>query len=210
MSVCTSLKHLFCFGVFLILPTTVEDCASYTLQGTTTTRTWTTGFRSQTAHHTQSGSFLDSTTNAHLCFFHFSKFYVFYEQYLYIEMQAILNLSICLATVFGVTLILLGLDIWTSLIILLTIALILLSMIGEMYLWDINLNALSLVNLIMVGWGQVTEAWGRVRWREWEKEGGGGRKRGRESPKSELRLKLFHASNLRAVEFHRFLSSDLL
>lgn len=75
---------------------------------------------------------------------------MYYEQYLYVANQAVFNLSISLGAIFGVTLILLGFDIWTSLIILFTIALILLSLIGEMYLWSINLNAISLVNLIMV------------------------------------------------------------
>ena len=51
---------------------------------------------------------------------------------------------------FFVTFLLLGLDLWSALIITLVIAMIINSLFGLMYLWDITLNAVSLVNLVMV------------------------------------------------------------
>lgn len=78
-----------------------------------------------------------------------SVFYVFYEQYLTIVDNTIFNLGISLAAIFAITIILLGFDIWTSAIVVWTIAMIILSMFGLMYFWSISLNALSLVNLVM-------------------------------------------------------------
>ena len=82
--------------------------------------------------------------------FVYSKFYVFYEQYLTIVHETVFNLLICLGMVFLVTFILLGLDLWAAVIITLVIAMIINSLFGLMYLWDITLNAVSLVNLVMV------------------------------------------------------------
>lgn len=81
---------------------------------------------------------------------HSSVFYVFYEQYLTIAHDTIVNLLSVLLSVYIVTFILLGFDIWTSVIIVFTICLIIINMFGLMYLWDISLNAISLVNLVMV------------------------------------------------------------
>ena len=78
-----------------------------------------------------------------------SVFYVFYEQYLTVVKNTVFNLSISLAAIFGITVILLGFDIWTSVIIVWTIAMIIASMLGLMFFWSISLNALSLVNLVM-------------------------------------------------------------
>jgi Niemann-Pick C1 protein len=52
----------------------------------------------------------------------FSIFYVFYEQYLTIWHDALMNLSISAAAIFVVTYILLGFDITSAFIITLTIA----------------------------------------------------------------------------------------
>ncbi len=83
-------------------------------------------------------------------FFHFSVFYVYYEQYLTIVQDSIHNLSLSTAAIFIVTFVLLGFDLWSSVVIVITIGMILLSMFGLMFLWDITLNAVSLVNLVMV------------------------------------------------------------
>ena len=80
----------------------------------------------------------------------FSVFYVFYEQYLTIVKMTIQNIGICMAAIFVVTFILLGFDFMTALIVCITIIMIVIDIMGMMYLWDINLNALSLVNLVMV------------------------------------------------------------
>ncbi|XP_053681579.1 NPC intracellular cholesterol transporter 1 homolog 1b [Sabethes cyaneus] len=81
--------------------------------------------------------------------FPYSVFYVYYEQYLTIWADALLSLGLSLAAVFVVTLLVTGLDIVFSLIVLLMVFLILLNMGGFMWLWNITLNAVSLVNLVM-------------------------------------------------------------
>lgn len=79
-----------------------------------------------------------------------SVFYVFYEQYLTIMNDTILNLCVSLAAIFVVTTVLLGFELWAGVLVSMTIAMILVNMFGVMWLWDISLNAVSLVNLVMV------------------------------------------------------------
>ena len=81
---------------------------------------------------------------------YFSVFYVFYEQYLTIVHDSVVNISICLAAVFVMTFVLLGCDIFSALMIVLTVFMIIVDICGFMYLWDISINAVSLVNLVMV------------------------------------------------------------
>ncbi|CAF3027737.1 unnamed protein product [Rotaria socialis] len=81
--------------------------------------------------------------------FPYSIFYVFYEQYLTIWHDVLLNLSISGAAIFVATFILLGFDIISAFIITLTIAMITCDMIAMMYVWNIEMNAISLVNLVM-------------------------------------------------------------
>eukprot|EP00064_Thunnus_orientalis_P007459 superscaffoldBa00000832_g7480 len=81
--------------------------------------------------------------------FAYSVFYVFYEQYLTIAYDTALNLSVSLAAIFVVTTVLLGFELWSAVIVCITIAMILVNMFGVMWLWDISLNAVSLVNLVM-------------------------------------------------------------
>lgn len=77
-------------------------------------------------------------------------FYVFYEQYLTIVTDTIFNLSVSLGSIFLVTTVLLGFEVWAAIVVSLTIAMILVNMFGVMWLWGISLNAVSLVNLVMV------------------------------------------------------------
>lgn len=77
-------------------------------------------------------------------------FYVFYEQYLTIAYDTALNLSVSLASIFVVTTVLLGFELWAAVTVSITIAMILVNMFGVMWLWSISLNAVSLVNLVMV------------------------------------------------------------
>ncbi|XP_063724726.1 NPC intracellular cholesterol transporter 1-like isoform X3 [Symsagittifera roscoffensis] len=79
----------------------------------------------------------------------YSVFYVFYEQYLSIVRDTVINMSVSLLSIFLVTFFLLGLDIVSALFVGVTILMIIVSMCGLMYLWDISLNAISLVNLVM-------------------------------------------------------------
>ena len=81
--------------------------------------------------------------------FSYSVAFVFYEQYLTIWRDTAVNLSISILAIFCVTVILLGLDLHTSLIITLTIVMIVVNMFAAMFLLGIELNAVSLVNLVM-------------------------------------------------------------
>ncbi|PNI61451.1 NPC1 isoform 4, partial [Pan troglodytes] len=76
-------------------------------------------------------------------------FYVFYEQYLTIIDDTIFNLGVSLGAIFLVTMVLLGCELWSAVIMCATIAMVLVNMFGVMWLWGISLNAVSLVNLVM-------------------------------------------------------------
>lgn len=79
----------------------------------------------------------------------YSVFYLFYEQYLTISDETIVNLLLCIMAVFIMSFILLGFNLGPALIITITVAMITADMFGLMYLWGITLNAVSLVNLVM-------------------------------------------------------------
>jgi len=81
--------------------------------------------------------------------FPYSIFYVFYEQYLTIVEAAALNLGLAIAAIFIISFVLLGFDIYGAFIVILTILFMLIDMLGFMYLWNIPLNAISVVNLVM-------------------------------------------------------------
>ncbi|XP_038664466.1 NPC intracellular cholesterol transporter 1 [Scyliorhinus canicula] len=81
--------------------------------------------------------------------FPYSVFYVFYEQYFTIVKDTIFNICMSLGAVFIVTTILLGCEIWSAAIVCITISMIITNMFGVMWLWNISLNAVSLVNLVM-------------------------------------------------------------
>lgn len=82
---------------------------------------------------------------------------MFYEQYLTIAYDTALNLSVSLASIFVVTTVLLGLELWSAVLVTVTIAMILVNMFGVMWLWSISLNAVSLVNLVMVRENKMKE-----------------------------------------------------
>jgi Niemann-Pick C1 protein len=77
-------------------------------------------------------------------------FYVFYEQYLTIWSDAFQSLGFSLAAVFVATLVLTGFDVFSALIVLLIVAMVVVNLGGLMYWWNVSLNAVSLVNLVMV------------------------------------------------------------
>jgi len=81
--------------------------------------------------------------------FPYSVFYVFYEQYLTIWRDAFLSLGLSLAAVFVATLLLTGFDVFSALIVLLMVTMVVVNLGGLMYWWNITLNAVSLVNLVM-------------------------------------------------------------
>jgi len=81
--------------------------------------------------------------------FPYSVFYVFYEQYLNIVHDTWRDLAISLCAIFVTTFILMGLNLGLAACISITIAMIIIDLMGLMYLWGISLNAVALVNLVM-------------------------------------------------------------
>lgn len=93
---------------------------------------------------------LRSASSAHnATVFPYSIFHVFYEQYLTIVAESAVHVGISLVGIFGITFLLLDLNLYAAFIVCLTIVMILIDLLGVMYFWDIALNAVSLVNLVM-------------------------------------------------------------
>ncbi|KAF7992770.1 hypothetical protein HCN44_005114 [Aphidius gifuensis] len=88
---------------------------------------------------------INSTTEV----FPYSIFYVFYEQYLTIWSDTLRSIGISILAIFITTFLLMGFDVLSSLIVVGTISMILIDIGGLMYWWNIELNAVSLVNLVM-------------------------------------------------------------
>ncbi|XP_050204981.1 uncharacterized protein LOC126655019 [Mercurialis annua] len=80
--------------------------------------------------------------------FPYSVFYMFFEQYLDIWKTALINLAIAIGAVFLVCLII-TCSLWSSAIILLVLAMIVIDLMGVMAILNIQLNAVSVVNLVM-------------------------------------------------------------
>ncbi|XP_066902030.1 NPC intracellular cholesterol transporter 1 homolog 1b isoform X2 [Halyomorpha halys] len=81
--------------------------------------------------------------------FPYSVFYVFYEQYLTMWVDTLKSVFISLFTIFLVTAVLMGIDLSSAFVTVITILMIVIDMGGLMYFWNISLNAVSLVNLVM-------------------------------------------------------------
>uniref|UniRef100_A0A183SY07 SSD domain-containing protein n=1 Tax=Schistocephalus solidus TaxID=70667 RepID=A0A183SY07_SCHSO len=81
--------------------------------------------------------------------FPYSIFYVFYEQYLTVARETAVQLGMSIAAVTAITWIMLGLDVIATLNTIIGVAAILVSVMGLMVLWNISLNAISLVNLVV-------------------------------------------------------------
>uniref|UniRef100_A0A834R974 Niemann-Pick C1 protein n=1 Tax=Sarcoptes scabiei TaxID=52283 RepID=A0A834R974_SARSC len=81
--------------------------------------------------------------------FPYSFFYVFYEQYLTIWRDSALHISFALLSIWFVTFLFLSFQLITSLVVVLTIISIVIDLLGLMYIWNVPLNAISLVNLVM-------------------------------------------------------------
>lgn len=92
---------------------------------------------------------LNETQLANIRVFAYSIFYVFYEQYLTMWPDTLTFIGYSLLVIFIVTFILMGFDLNSSIIIVITIAMIEINLLGLMYIWNISLNAISLVNLVM-------------------------------------------------------------
>ena len=81
--------------------------------------------------------------------FPYSIFYVFYEQYLTMVEDTVRSLAISIGSVFVVTFVLGGFDLKTAIMTIFLIILIIANLLGLMYWWNVTLNAISLVNLVM-------------------------------------------------------------
>lgn len=89
------------------------------------------------------------TVDGNVEVFPYSVFYVFYEQYLTIWADTTKSIGISLLAIFVVTFFLMGFDFFSSLVVIITITMITINLGGLMYFWNISLNAVSLVNLVM-------------------------------------------------------------
>ncbi|XP_072013548.1 NPC intracellular cholesterol transporter 1-like [Amphiura filiformis] len=81
--------------------------------------------------------------------FPYSIFYVYYEQYITMIEDALLNIGVALIPIFVISFFMLSFDFLSAVIIILTIIMVLVDTLGIMYLWSIDFNAISLVNLVM-------------------------------------------------------------
>jgi Niemann-Pick C1 protein len=81
--------------------------------------------------------------------FPYSVFYVFYEQYLTMWPDTVKSMGISVLSIFIVTFLLMGFDIHSAIVVVITITMIVINIGGLMYHWNISMNAVSLVNLVM-------------------------------------------------------------
>ncbi|KAK9109481.1 hypothetical protein Sjap_017541 [Stephania japonica] len=80
--------------------------------------------------------------------FPYAMFYIFFEQYMDIWKTTLVNVVIALGAVFTVSLII-TCSLWSSAIILLVLAMVVVDLMGVMAILNIQLNAISVVNLVM-------------------------------------------------------------
>ncbi|KAJ6248437.1 npc intracellular cholesterol transporter 1 [Anaeramoeba flamelloides] len=80
--------------------------------------------------------------------FAYSLFYVYFEIYVKIKMILLQNVALTLLAIFFSTLFMLF-SLQTSIILIVTVCMIEIDMLGIMSVWDIELNALSVVNLVV-------------------------------------------------------------
>ncbi|XP_043263992.1 NPC intracellular cholesterol transporter 1 homolog 1b-like [Colletes gigas] len=90
-----------------------------------------------------------SLTDQNITVFPYSISYVYYEQYLTIWKETISSLGLSLVVIFVVTALLSGFSLFSAVTVLLTVFMIVVNIGGLMYWWNIQLNAVSLVNLVV-------------------------------------------------------------
>ncbi|GFY60804.1 NPC intracellular cholesterol transporter 1 [Trichonephila inaurata madagascariensis] len=81
--------------------------------------------------------------------FPYSIVHPFFEQYLTMWPDTCRSLSYSIFAIFVVTFLFLGLDIYSAFIVVIVIVMIIVNLMGLMYWWNISLNAVSLVNLVV-------------------------------------------------------------
>ena len=64
--------------------------------------------------------------------------------------DALLNIGVALIPIFVISFFMLSFDFLSAFIIIVTIIMVLVDTLGIMYLWGVDFNAISLVNLVMV------------------------------------------------------------
>ena len=80
----------------------------------------------------------------------YSVYVVYYEQYLTMAVDTLINLGCSFGAVTIVTFLFMRFSLGSTLVVIVTIAIIIVDMFGMMAVLDISLNAISLVNLVMV------------------------------------------------------------
>ncbi|CAL1616254.1 unnamed protein product [Knipowitschia caucasica] len=100
------------------------------------------------AHNITMGMRLVPGTSPDFEVFPYTVTNVFYEQYLTIVPEGLFNISLCLLPTFVVCCLLLGLDLRSGLLNLITIVMIVVDTVGVMTLWGIDYNAVALINLV--------------------------------------------------------------
>ncbi|XP_015908024.1 NPC intracellular cholesterol transporter 1 isoform X1 [Parasteatoda tepidariorum] len=91
----------------------------------------------------------NKTSSSNVRVFPYSIVHPFFEQYLTMWPDTFRSLSYSILAIFVVTFLFLGLDIYSALIVVITIVMIIVNLIGLMFWWNISLNAVSLVNLVV-------------------------------------------------------------
>jgi Niemann-Pick C1 protein len=90
----------------------------------------------------------DLTDNSKISSFPYSPLYIYFEPYLVLEAVTVMIVLVTLAAVFITTVVFLS-NPWTSVLVIFTICMIIVDLMGAMRLWNVSLNAVSLVNLVM-------------------------------------------------------------
>ncbi|KAL7677218.1 hypothetical protein ACOME3_003458 [Neoechinorhynchus agilis] len=81
--------------------------------------------------------------------FVYSNYYIFYEQYLYLERITMIVIGCSIWGISIATFLLLGMDLNSSIIVLLILLMTMIDLFGTMYLTGVQLNAVSVVNLVI-------------------------------------------------------------
>ncbi|XP_035212713.1 NPC intracellular cholesterol transporter 1-like isoform X1 [Stegodyphus dumicola] len=92
---------------------------------------------------------IQKNSSSNVRVFPYSIVHPFFEQYLTMWPDTLRSISYSILAIFIVTFLFLGLDIYSAFIVVITIVMIIVNLMGLMYWWNISLNAVSLVNLVV-------------------------------------------------------------
>lgn len=125
---------------------------TYLMQYSTTAVTskeFYTGLREARKVQADINKMLEEKGRGDVQVFPYAVFFIFYEQYLTIWEDVAYSLGMSFIAVTVVTFVITGFDIMSSITVLGMVVLIVLNMMGMMWSWNITLNAVSLVNLVV-------------------------------------------------------------